>query len=196
MNTRGETIKKINENKEINDIKKILGLENGKEYHTIDDVHKCLRYSKIVLMVDQDLDGSHIKGLFINLFQSEWSSLTKIPGFISFMNTPLLKATLGKTTIPFYNIGEYKSAIVSLRNVVNDFPEIAQREEIDFLILKSSYLLAENSIPEKQIERFQGTITAFEEFTEYYTESSKYMNSAKQIKDKAITALNKINKQK
>jgi len=107
MNTRGETIKKINENKEINDIKKILGLENGKEYHTIDDVHKCLRYSKIVLMVDQDLDGSHIKGLFINLFQSEWSSLTKIPGFISFMNTPLLKATLGKTTIPFYNIGEY-----------------------------------------------------------------------------------------
>ncbi len=96
----------------------------------------------------------------------------------------------------YYNIGEYKSAIVSLRNVVNDFPEIAQREEIDFLILKSSYLLAENSIPEKQIERYQGTIIAFEEFTEYYTESSKYMNSAKQIKDKAITALNKINKQK
>lgn len=96
----------------------------------------------------------------------------------------------------YYNIGAYKSAIVSLRNVVNDFPEIAQREEIDFLILRSNYLLAENSIPEKQVERFQETIGAFEEFTEYYTESSKYMISAKQIKEKAVIELNKINKQK
>lgn len=96
----------------------------------------------------------------------------------------------------YYNIGAFKSAIVSLKNVVNDFPEIAQREEIDFLILRSNYLLAENSIPEKQIERFQETISAFDEFTEYYTESSKYMSSAKQIKEKAVIALNKINKQK
>lgn len=96
----------------------------------------------------------------------------------------------------YYNIGEYKSAIVSLRNVVNDYPEINQREEIDFLILKSNYLLAQNSIPEKQIERYQSTINAFDEFTEYYTESSKYMISAKQIKEKAVIALNKINKQK
>lgn len=94
----------------------------------------------------------------------------------------------------YYNIGAYKSAIVSLRNVVNDFPEIAQREEIDFLVLKSNYLLAENSIPEKQVERYKETISAFEEFTEYYTESSKFMANAKTIKEKAVTALNKINK--
>lgn len=94
----------------------------------------------------------------------------------------------------YYNIGAYKSAIVSLRNVVNDFPEIAQREEIDFLVLKSNYLLAENSVPEKQVERYKETISAFEEFTEYYTESSKFMANAKTIKEKAVTALNKINK--
>ena len=56
------------DNKEINDIKKILGLESGKEYNTIEDVHKYLRYGKIMYMTDQDLDGSHIKGLCINLF--------------------------------------------------------------------------------------------------------------------------------
>ena len=107
LNVRGEQIKKISENKEINDIKKILGLETGKEYESIDDVNKCLRYGKVMYMTDQDLDGSHIKGLCINLFHSEWASLVKIPGFISFMNTPILRAKKGTQTKLFYNDGEY-----------------------------------------------------------------------------------------
>ena len=107
MNVRGENMKKISENKEITEIKKILGLESGKEYNTIEDVHKNLRYSKVVFMTDQDLDGSHIKGLCINLFQNEWTSLTHIPGFIGFMNTPILKAKKGKQEMKFYNEGEY-----------------------------------------------------------------------------------------
>jgi DNA topoisomerase-2 len=108
MNVRGENVKKVSENKEISEIKKILGLETGKEYKTIEDVHKNLRYSKVVFMTDQDLDGSHIKGLCINLFQNEWASLTHIPGFIGFMNTPILKAKKGSQELKFYNEGEYE----------------------------------------------------------------------------------------
>ena len=108
MNVRGEAVKKIGENKEIIEIKKILGLENGKDYKTIEDVHKSLRYSKIIFMTDQDLDGSHIKGLCINLFDCEWPSLAKIPGFIGFMNTPILKARKGENEKKFYNEGEYE----------------------------------------------------------------------------------------
>jgi len=108
MNVRGEAVKKVAENKEIAEIKKILGLETGKVYNTIEDVHKKLRYSKVVFMTDQDLDGSHIKGLCINLFQNEWASLTHIPGFIGFMNTPILKARKGKQELKFYNEGEYE----------------------------------------------------------------------------------------
>ena len=108
MNVRGEAIKKVSENKEISEIKKILGLETGKEYKTIEDVNKHLRYSKVVFMTDQDLDGSHIKGLCINLFQNEWASLTHISGLIGFMNTPILKAKKGQQTLKFYNEGEYE----------------------------------------------------------------------------------------
>jgi DNA topoisomerase-2 len=107
LNVRGENIKKISENKEITEIKKILGLEIGKQYHTIEDVFKYLRYGKVIFMTDQDLDGSHIKGLGINLFQSEWASLISIPEFIGFMNTPILKAKKGNNEIQFYNDGEY-----------------------------------------------------------------------------------------
>jgi DNA topoisomerase II len=108
LNVRGENIKKISENKEITEIKKILGLETGKQYKTIEDVYKNLRYGRVLFMTDQDTDGSHIKGLGVNLFQSEWPSLTEIPLFIGFMNTPILKARKGDKELMFYNEGEYE----------------------------------------------------------------------------------------
>ena len=58
-------------------------------------------------MTDQDLDGSHIKGLGINMIDSEWRSLIEIPEFIGYMNTPILKATKGKSVVEFYNNGEF-----------------------------------------------------------------------------------------
>ena len=108
MNVRGEPMKKVFENKEIAEITKILGLEIKKEYKTIEDVDKCLRYSKVVFATDQDLDGTHIKGLCTNLFQYSWASLTRISGFIGFMNTPILKAKKGTQELKFYNDGEYE----------------------------------------------------------------------------------------
>jgi DNA topoisomerase-2 len=109
LNVRGETTKKIFDNKEITEIKKILGLETGKEYKSMDDIAKSLRYGKVVIMCDADHDGSHIKGLCANLFHFEWASLTKIPGFIGFMNTPILKARKGSQELRFYNEGEYET---------------------------------------------------------------------------------------
>jgi len=104
LNVRGETTKKINENKEIIEIKKIMGLESNKTYKNTDE----LRYNKILFMTDQDLDGSHIKGLCINLFECLWPSLMNIEGFLGFMNTPILKATKSGKMIHFYNEQEYE----------------------------------------------------------------------------------------
>lgn len=109
LNVRGEAIVKISGNKEITDMKKILGLENEKEYKSIEDVNVLLRYGKIMILTDSDVDGSHIKGLCINAFDTLWSSLVRIPGFISFMNTPILRASKkGQPTISFYHEGEYQ----------------------------------------------------------------------------------------
>ena len=110
FNVHGESTKRISENREIAEIKQILGLETGRTY-TQADVATRLRYGKVLFMTDQDLDGAHIQGLGINLFQSEWPSLTKIPGFIGFMNTPILKARRGGAQgqeLLFYNDGEFE----------------------------------------------------------------------------------------
>ena len=106
LNVRDETTKKIGDNKEITEIKQILGLESGKEYSP-QELTSVLRYSKVLFMTDQDLDGSHIKGLGINMFDSLWKSLLQIDGFIGFMNTPIIKATKGGKSLLFYNDGEY-----------------------------------------------------------------------------------------
>lgn len=106
LNVRGAT-KDIRDNRELADLIKILGLEIGKTYDTMAQIQSQLRYSKVMIMSDQDLDGSHIKGLCINLFHSMWPSLVHVDGFLSFMNTPILRATKGKEILRFYNEGEH-----------------------------------------------------------------------------------------
>tara|TARA_B100001063_G_C16772462_1_gene562635 strand:- start:1815 stop:4613 length:2799 start_codon:yes stop_codon:yes gene_type:complete len=106
LNTLDASQKKINDNEEITNIKKIIALEAGKCYDTKTSI-KSLRYGKVLIMTDQDLDGAHIKGLCINMFRSQWRELVKIPNFIGFMNTPILKAKKGKKELVFYNESQY-----------------------------------------------------------------------------------------
>jgi DNA topoisomerase-2 len=120
-NTRDKKITKTSKdegraiNVELYDIAKILGLEIGKTY-TKEDIHKYLRYGQIWLMTDQDLDGSHIKGLVINFLLTTWPVLEDIDGFIGFMNTPIKKATHGNNTVCFYNEKQYKDWVLLTAN--------------------------------------------------------------------------------
>ena len=104
LNVRDVTEKKMYENDEINNIKKIIGLETGKEYENLDE----LRYGKIMIMTDQDYDGFHIKGLLINLFHNKWYSLYK-NNFITCMVTPIVKATKSNNVKQFYNLTDYNT---------------------------------------------------------------------------------------
>ena len=104
MNVKDSTKNQIMNNSEITDLKKILGLETGKEYKNT----KSLRYGKIMVMTDQDHDGSHIKGLLINLFHTLWPSLLEL-GFITSMITPIVKVSKGKKSISFYNLTDYET---------------------------------------------------------------------------------------
>ncbi|KAJ1496185.1 DNA topoisomerase, partial [Baffinella frigidus] len=60
-------------------------------------------------MADQDPDGSHIKGLIINLFHYYWPNLLRSPGFLQEFATPIVKAKkkTGKQEMPFFTLQEY-----------------------------------------------------------------------------------------
>lgn len=104
LNVKDTSDSKVEQTKEIAELKKILGLVSGKKYTD----NSSLRYGSILIMTDQDYDGSHIRGLLINLFHELWHELIAIPGFITYMATPIVKAHKGKELKNFYSQYEYE----------------------------------------------------------------------------------------
>jgi len=64
----------------------------------------------------------------------------------------------------YYDLGAYKSAVIALRNSLNEFPDTRYREEILFMILKANFMIAENSVEEKMLDRFQATVDEYYSF--------------------------------
>eukprot|EP01117_Protostelium_nocturnum_P016728 TRINITY_DN6686_c0_g1_i1.p1 TRINITY_DN6686_c0_g1~~TRINITY_DN6686_c0_g1_i1.p1 ORF type:complete len:1240 (-),score=441.38 TRINITY_DN6686_c0_g1_i1:349-4068(-) len=105
LNVSDASHKQLMENEEINHLVTILGLNYEKEYGTLET--RDLRYGKVMLMTDQDHDGSHIKGLVINFFHHFWPSLLKTDDFLQEFITPIIKASKGKNKKTFFTIPEY-----------------------------------------------------------------------------------------
>jgi DNA topoisomerase-2 len=93
-------------NEEIMNLVEIMGLKFGATY-TEENV-KSLRYGHLMIMADQDHDGSHIKGLIINFVHHFWPSLLDIPHFLLQFITPIVKCTKGKRTQTFFTLPEYE----------------------------------------------------------------------------------------
>jgi DNA topoisomerase-2 len=121
LNVREATTKKMTENSEVSQLVKILGLNYGEKYANKSDLTK-LRYGKLMIMADQDQDGSHIKGLVINFIHYKWPNLLK-HDYIEVFITPILKVrkliieifnylipqvTKGNDVIPFYSMPEFE----------------------------------------------------------------------------------------
>lgn len=106
LNVRDAKHKQIMDNAEINNIKKILGLQHNKKYCA--ESVKSLRYGHVLIMADQDFDGSHIKGLVINFFDHFWPSLLKIDGFMQEFITPIIKVSKSNHSRVFYTMPQYQ----------------------------------------------------------------------------------------
>jgi DNA topoisomerase II len=104
LNVKDISQEKFNKNEELTSIKKILGLEQGKTYTAT----TSLRYGRVMIMTDQDHDGSHIKGLLMNFFHTFWPSLL-VKGFLCCLATPLLKLTKRNEVKSFYSQSEFET---------------------------------------------------------------------------------------
>jgi len=111
LNVRDASQDQVMKNAEIKALKKIIGLQHKKEYNA--ENVKDLRYGHVMLMTDQDHDGSHIKGLLMNFFESSFPGLLDVPGFLQEFVTPIVKVTIKSgprkgSVIPFFSLPEYE----------------------------------------------------------------------------------------
>ncbi len=110
LNVRDASIDQISKNQEIQNIKQFMGLQHKKDYQDT----RSLRYGHLMIMTDQDHDGSHIKGLLINFLQVSFPSLLKLPGFLMEFITPIVKVWKGDPKNPrqlqsFFTMPEYEA---------------------------------------------------------------------------------------
>jgi len=106
LNVREAAPNQLLNNEEINNLKQIMGLKHGEDY-TEDSKFNQLRYGRIIILTDSDVDGSHIKGLLMNFVHTIWPSLIKRHNFISSLATPIVKAFKNTNILSFYNLTEY-----------------------------------------------------------------------------------------
>lgn len=109
LNVRDASVDQISKNAEIQNIKNFLGLKHKTNYTDC----KSLRYGHLMIMTDQDHDGSHIKGLLINFLQVQFPSLLRIPEFLVEFITPIVKVYKGNPKHPkqsqsFFTMPEYE----------------------------------------------------------------------------------------
>lgn len=113
LNVRDASADQIAKNAEITALKRIIGLQHNKRY-TAENI-KDLRYGHVMIMTDQDHDGSHIKGLLINFFETSFPGLLTIPHFLLEFITPLVKVNIKtrgsgpNTKLSFYSMPEFEA---------------------------------------------------------------------------------------
>jgi DNA topoisomerase-2 len=110
LNVREATTKQQVENVEIAALKLALGLQEGRHYDDAED----LRYGHLIIFADADNDGYHIIALIFNWLHYSFPSLLRIPGFLQFFRTPIIKAVgkgvcaAKKDPIEFYTLSDFR----------------------------------------------------------------------------------------
>jgi len=105
INVNSATKTQLANNSEIANLTKIIGLTPGIKYKDTNS----LRYSKVILLTDADVDGSHIAGLVMNFFYKHYPELLDL-NFIQKIKTPIIKLTQprAKAPIEFFTEKDYQ----------------------------------------------------------------------------------------
>ena len=136
--------------------------------------------------LDQESTVKAISTFQLYIYQNPGSErVDEAKGYIDEMKNKLVQKSYMSGKL-YYNLGDYKASIISLQNSLNDYPDTEHREELMFLLVKSHFLLAENSIVQRQKERYQSTVDEYYSFVGEFPESL-YRREADKIYEEALS---------
>ncbi|MBL7828960.1 MAG: outer membrane protein assembly factor BamD [Saprospiraceae bacterium] len=152
-------------------------------------------YSNYLLSPTFRLDQGNTKTaieefqLFVNLFPSS-KRVEECNKLIDGLRRKLEEKAFAEGQL-YYDLRQYQSAVISFDNLLRDYPESPDVERVRYLIAKSSYLLSENSVIEKKVERFTECVKRCEDFLGKYPKGS-YSKEIKQLKKDAEASLKNV----
>lgn len=151
---------------------------------------KCSMQESPVFSLDQENTTKAIEALqlFINLYPHS----TRIAECNKMMDIlrGKLEAKSFENAKLYYTIGDFKPAVIALKNSQRDFPDSKFREETEFLIIKCNYLYAGGSILAKQEDRYNETIQSFESFKENFPKSVHLKEAEKFVSESKRNIVN------
>ena len=90
----------------------------------------------------------------------------------------------------YFDLRQYQAATQSFENLLREFPETPNAENVRYMMIRANYLLASNSVYTKQEERYKNTMKYYEIFVNKYPKSkfdkelvTIYKNSTQKLKD-------------
>jgi outer membrane protein assembly factor BamD len=140
---------------------------------------ECFRHESPRFNLDQQNTKKAIQGyqMFINKYpKSEKVELANIR--IGELHDRLETKSFENSRL-YYQLRDYKAAAIALKNTLREFPDTEYREDLLYLVMKSNFLLAENSIKKIQKERYQETIDSYYVFIDEFPESENAKEAEK-----------------
>jgi outer membrane protein assembly factor BamD len=114
--------------------------------------------------------------LFLNAYPTSHKYLAEVNDNIAKLRKKLEIKALEAAEL-YYKTGNYKAAATQYATVLKNFPDLDQRENVTFMIIKSNYQYAKNSVPIRKSERYDNLIKSFADFQDKFS-NSQYKEDA------------------
>lgn len=150
--------------------------------------------------LDQENSALAIQNFYLYIIKyPESKRVSEAKAYIEDLQNKLVEKSFISARL-YYDLEDYKASLVALNNSLLEYPDSKYREDIMFMIVKSSYMLADKSIASKQRERFQDALDEYYTFksefpeSKFIREANKYFRSTTRfLGEDYINDINEVN---
>ncbi len=163
------------------------------ESSLVPDAYYWKAYALYAMSLPYNLDQTYTKRaieafqLYLNLYPEHKHS-AEAKKHIKTLRRRLQKKDIYNAEL-YYKIGEYLSAKIALTHVLEDWHDLPEKDYVAFLIIKSAYLYAINSVEDKQRDRLKEVVELYHKF-ELFFKDSKHVQEVKKIYEETKQRLN------